>query len=182
MGIGKNITYMVLGSVALLQVLGVADPSNRRLMTSFFSTTPAPGVVPKGALDEAGMLRALAEFNSTLSAAYLTLEPAALMAVAMDDALKQRYVEELAFLQAGGRALELTVQDIRIERVARLLDLTLSVDTVETVKVRYLNPLDRSELEAHPAARYAMNYTLEQSGSGWKIVGVETIKAGARDD
>ena len=182
MGILSKTALMVAGSLALLLGLGFADPGNRRLMTSFFSKDPPLGVVPKGAADEEGLVRTITRFNSILSAAYLELDPAALAASAMDDGPRRNYVEEVAFLAKDGRALEMTVRDIRIAEVRRLPERMLSVDTVESVKVRYLRAADRTQILAYPETQYAMNYTLEESAAGWRITGVQTMAAGKRDD
>ena len=200
MGIIKKTVWMVVAALTLLLGLGIADPGNARLMPtflsndhmpatflfrwmpSFFLQPPMPGVVPKGTADEAAMLRAIVEFNRQLSAAYLALEPAALAAEPMADSLRQDYGAEIAFLKRQGRALEQTVQDIRIEEVARLPDLTWSVNTVEAVTVRYLNAADRTPIAAYPASNYAMNYTLDKSSSGWKMIRVEARKTGKRDE
>ena len=182
MGVMKTTALMVAVSLGLLLGLGFADPGNTRLMSSFFSNAPRPGVLATGAFDEAGIIRAIAEFNRRLSAAYLELDPAALGDYPMDEGLRRDYAAEIAFLKQDGRALEMTVRHIRIERVRRLPSSMLSVDTVESVKVRYLNTADRAQIADHPAATYAMNYTLEKSAAGWKIAGVETMRAGKRDE
>ena len=183
MGIIKKTAWMVLGSLALLQTLGHADPSSDRLMPSlaehFTNLMRASGLAaPKGAPDEEGIYPAIAEFNRKLSLAYLELDPTGLAGVSMDDSLRRNYIEEIDFLQQDGRALELTVQDIRIRKVSRLDDLSLSVATLELVKVRYLKARERTEIVAYPEASYAMNYTLKKLAAGWKIVGVETRKPG----
>ena len=187
MGIIKKTVFMVLGSVGLLLALGFADPTNVRLMPSitehFTNLLRGLGVsVPKGAPDAEGISLAIVEFNRKLSLAYLELNPAALRDALMDEGLRQNYIEEINFLQKDGRVLELTVQGIRIEKVSKLDKLMLSVDTLESVKVRYLNSTDRSQILAHPEAMYAMNYTLDNSASGWKIVAVETRELGKRND
>ena len=199
MGIIKKTVFMVLGSLALLLALGFADPGNSRLMTTFLSSpsatwwwphlcydcqnkAPPPAVAPKGSAEQAALQRAIAAFNRNLSLAYLGPNPAALMATPMADGLRQNYIEEINFLQRDGRALELTVRDIRIEKVAGLTPLKLSVDTVESVKVRYLKASDRTEIVTSPVASYWMNYTLEKAASGWKILGVETTHLGKRSE
>jgi len=181
-GILGKTALMVAGSLALLLGLGVADPGNSRLMTSFFSIDPPPGVVPKGTADEQGLVRTITRFNRTLSTAYLELDPAALAALPMDDALRRNYAGEIAFLARDGRALEMTVRNIRIAEVRRLPDRMLSVDTVEFVSIRYLSPADRTQLRADPETKYLMNYRLEDSAAGWRITGVQTMEAGKRDD
>lgn len=181
MGVIGKAALMVIAALALLLGLGFADPSKSRLMPSFFSADPPPGVVPRGAIDEGAIVSTIAHFNRDLSSAYLALNPAALAAVPMDEKLRRDFVEELAFLRKGGRALDVTVRDIRISQVRRLENLMLSVDTVESVRIRYLNASDGVEVRAYPEARYAMNYTLEESGSRWKIVAVETMEVGKRD-
>ena len=187
MGIIKKTVFMVLGSLALLLALGFADPTNVRLMPSiqehFTNLLQAIGFADaKGAPDEEGISPAIAEFNRKLSLAYLELDPAALTDAVMDDGLRRNYINEINFLQQDGRALELTVQDIRIKKVSRLATLMLSVDTLESVKVRYLKAADRTEIIAYPVASYAMNYTLDKAASGWTIVGVETLRPGKRNE
>ena len=188
MGIIKKTVFMVLGSLALLLALGFADPTNVRLMPSikvhFTSLLRVLGFFTdqKDAPNEEGISPAIAEFNRKLSLAYLELNPAALTDAVMDDGLRRNYIEEINFLQKDGRVLELTVQGIRIEKVSKLDKLMLSVDTLESVKVRYLNSTDRSQILAYPEAIYAMNYTLDNSASGWKIVAVETRELGKRND
>ena len=187
MGIIKKTVFMVLGSLALLLALGFADPTNVRLMPSikehFTNLLQVTGFADaKGAPAEEGISPAIVEFNRKLSLAYLELNPAALTDAVMDDGLRQNYIEEINFLQQDGRALDLTVQDIRIKKVSKLDKLRLSVDTVESVKVRYLKAADRTEIIAYPEASYAMNYTLDKSASGWKIAGVETMKLGKRNE
>lgn len=182
MGVLGKTALMVAGSLAVLLGLGVADPGNSRLMPSFFSTDPPPGVVPRGAVDEQGIRRAIAQFNEALAAAYLDLDSSALAAAPIADALRRSYVEEIAFLVKDRRALEMTVRDIRIAEVRWLPERMLSVDTVETVKVRYLGAADRAQILAYPETRYAMNYTLEESAAGWRITGAQTMEAGKRDD
>ena len=187
MGIIKKTVFMVLGSLALLLALGFADPTNVRLMPSikehFTGLLLALGFADqKGAPAEEGISPAIVEFNRKLSLAYLELNPAALTDAVMDDGLRRNTIEEINFLQQDGRVLELTVQDIRIKKVSRLANLMLSVDTLESVKVRYLKAADRTEIIAHPEASYAMNYTLDKAASGWKIVGVETRKPGKGND
>jgi len=181
-GILSKTALMVAGSLAVLLGLGVADPGNRRLMPSFFSTDPPLGVVPRGAVDEQGIHRAIAQLNDALAAAYLELDSSALAAAPVADPLRRGYVEEIAFLAKDGRALEMTVRDIRIAEVRRLPERMLSVDTVESVKVRYLRAADRTQILAYPETQYAMNYTLEESAAGWRITGVQTMAAGKRDD
>lgn len=182
MGAVKKTAWMVTGALGLLLGLGVADPGNTRLMTSFFAQGPAPGVVPRGSAEAQQMLGAITGFDRALSAAYLALDPATLKSFPMDDALRRRYAEEISFLKNDGRALEMTVRDIRIESVRRLADKTLSVETVESVKIRYLNAADHNQIAAYPAAKYAMNYVLAKSASAWKIVGVETLRAEKRHE
>ncbi len=183
MGIIKKTALMVLGSLALLLVLGFADPTNVRLMPSikvhFTNLLRALGGVElKNEPVAEGIYPAIIEFNRKLSLAYLALNAAALTDAVMDDGLRQNYIEEINFLQKDGRALELTVQNIQIKKVSKLDKLMLSVDTLESVKVRYLKVADRTEIVASPVASYAMNYTLDKAASGWKIVGVETRKPG----
>ena len=199
MAIIKKTVFMVLGSLALLLALGFADPSNSRLMTTFLSSpsapwwwphscydcdnkAPPPAVAPKGSAEEAALQRAIAAFNRNLSLAYLGPNPAALTAYPMAEGLRQNYLEEIGFLQRDGRVLELTVQDIRMENVTRLTPSMLSVDTVESVKVRYLKASDRTEIVTSPVASYWMNYTLEKAASGWKIAGVETMHLGKHSE
>ena len=187
MGIIKKTVFMVLGSLALLLALGFADPTNVRLMPSikvhFTNLLRALGVVePQNEPVAEGISPAIVEFNRKLSLAYLELNAAALRDALMDEGLRQNYIEEINFLQKDGRVLELTVQGIRIEKVSKLDKLMLSVDTLESVKVRYLNSTDRSQILAYPEAIYAMNYTLDNSASGWKIVAVETRELGKRND
>lgn len=187
MGIIKKTVFMVLGSLALLQTLGLADPASLRLMPSitvhFANLLQALGVSePKGAPDAEGISPAIIEFNRKLALAYLELNAAALTDVVMDEGLRQNYIEEINFLQKDGRALELTVQNIRIEKVSPLDKLMLSVDTLESVKVSYLNSTDRSQILAYPEAMYAMNYTLDKVASGWKIMAVETRERGKRNE
>ncbi len=183
MGLGKKITLMVLGALALLLALGLADPRYGRLMPSQLEHLANRfGVAAKPVVDKPAMHGAIVQFNRQLSAAYLALEPAALAAEPMTDSLRQDYVAEIAFLKSQGRALEQTVQDIRIEEVTRLPDLTWSVNTVEAVTVRYLNAADRTPIASYPVSNYAMNYTLDKSSSGWTMVRVETRKMRKRDD
>ena len=190
MGIIKKTVWMVLGALGLLLALGFADPTSVRLMPSlkehFTSLLLALGSAdPKGAPDEKAIHHAIAEFNRNLSLAYLGPTLAPLMAYPMADGLRQNYLEEIDFLQRDGRVLELTVRDIRIEKVTELTgltDLILSVDTVESVKVRYLKASDRTEIVASPVASYWMNYTLEKAASGWKIAGVETMHLGKHSE
>lgn len=181
MGIVGKTAWMAAGSLALLIALGHADPSNKRLMSSLFSNE-AVGVLPKGSFDEEAIGRAIVQFNRDLSTAYLQLDAAALAANPMADALKRNYEQEIAFLKQDGRVLQMTVEEVQIRSVARLANERWSVDTVESVQIGYLNASDRSPRSAPAAARYAMNYTLDRSGSGWAIVGVETMKADRRDE
>jgi hypothetical protein len=183
---------MVLGALGLLLALGFADPGNVRLMPSIkehfanlsANLLPALGLFPdsKGKVDEEGIQRAIAEFNRKLSLAYLELNPGALTAYPMDERLRRTYIEEIDFLQQDGRVLDLTAQDIRIKQVSELPNLMWSVDTLESVKVRYLKATDRTEIVAYPQARYAMNYTLEKSGADWKIAAIETMSVGSADE
>ena len=187
MGIIKKTVFMVLGSLALLLALGFADPTNVRLMPSikehFTNLLQVTGFADaKGAPAEEGISPAIVEFNRKLSLAYLDLNPAALTDAVMDDGLRQNYIEEINFLQQDGRALELTVQNIQIKKVNKLDKLMLSVDTLESVKVRYLNAADRTEIVAYPEEVYAMNYTLDKAASGWKMVAVETRELGKRNE
>lgn len=182
MGALKKTALMVTGALGLLLGLGAADPGNTRLMTSFVAQGPAPGVLPKGSAEAQQMLGAVTRFNRSLSAAYLALDPAALQAFPIDGALRRRYAEEISFLKNDGRALEMTVRDIRIESVRRLADRTLSVDTVESVKIRYLSAADRRQIAAYPATKYAMNYVLAKSASAWKVVGVDTLRVEKRHE
>lgn len=181
-GAVKKTALMVAGALGLLLGLGLADPGNTRLMTSFFAQGPAPGILPKGSAEAQQTLGAITRFNHGLSAAYLALDSAALKAYPMDDGLRRRYAEEITFLKNDGRALEMTVQDIRIKSVRRLADLTLSVDTVESVKIRYLGAADRTQIAAYPAAKYEMNYTMAKSESTWKVVDVETTRVEKRNE
>lgn len=182
MGTVSKTALMVAGSLAVLLGLGFADPGNRRLMPSFISTDPPLGVAPKGTVDEQGIHRAIAQVNDALAAAYVELDSSALAAAPIADALRRGYVEEIAFLAQDGRALEMTVRDVRIAEVRRLPERMLSVDTIETVKVRYLRAVDRAQILAYPETRYAMNYTLEESAAGWRITGAQTMEVGKRDD
>ena len=183
MGLGKKITLMVLGALALLLALGLADPRYGRLIPSQLEhLANRLGVASEPVVDKQAMHGAIVQFNRQLSAAYLALEPAALAAEPMADSLRRDYGAEIAFLKRQGRALEQTVQDIRIVEVTRLPDLTWSVNTVEAVTVRYINATDRTPITTYPASNYAMNYTLDKLSSGWKMVRVETRKMGKRDD
>lgn len=173
---------MAAGSLALLIVLGHADPGSKRLMPALFSNDEPVGALPKGSFDERAIHREIVEFNLDLSRAYLALDPAAIAARPMADDLKRRYAEEIAFLKSDGRALQMAVGDIRIKTVARLPSELWSVDTVESVKIGYLNAADGSQRTVPMTASYAMNYTLDKSGAGWKVVGVETMKVGGRDE
>lgn len=178
---------MVLGSLALLVTLGFADPTNVRLMPSitehFSNLMLMVGFAkPQGVPAEEELSPVIVEFNRKLSLAYLELNPAALTDAVMDDGLRRNFTEEINFLLQDGRALELTVQDIRIEKVSRIDKLRLSVNTLEAVKVRYLKAAERTEIIAHPEAIYAMNYTLDKTASGWKIVGVQTLRPGKRNE
>lgn len=188
MGIKKKTAWMVLGSLALLLALGFADPTNVRLMPSitehFTNLLQMVGLHAdqKDAPDEEGIHRAIAGFNRHLAQAYLEVNPAVLTAEPMDDGLRRNYTEEINFLQKDGRVLALTVRDIRIKKVSKLEGRMVSVDTLESVKIRYLKAADRTEIVAYPQARYAMNYTLEKSGADWKIAAIETMNAGSADD
>ncbi len=172
---------MAAGSLALLVVLGIADPGSRRLMPSLFSNAPV-GELPEGAIDRHAIQRTIGRFNRALSAAYLALDRALLAEVAMTDGVRRTYTDEIAFLGQDGRVLELAVLDIRIERVSRLPNLMLSVDTIESVQARELNSANGTRIAGHSPARYRMNYLLEEAATGWKIAGVETMKVEAADE
>lgn len=203
----KKIALMVAGSLALLLALGFADSNNARLMPSikehfaglllargfadpnnvqlmpaFFSPDHFSAAKPEEPPDKEGISRAIAAFNRDLVQAYLDLDPAVLAAVQMDDDLRRNYIEEIAFLQKDGRALELTVGEISLTKVTSLPNAMLSVNTVESVRVRYLNAKDKTALVSYPEARYTMNYTLDRAESGWKIVQIATISVGKRDE
>ncbi|MDH4235172.1 MAG: hypothetical protein OEV15_08570 [Gallionella sp.] len=196
MSIPKKIVLMVAGSLALLLALGFADPNTVKLMpsmfshlssrflylASFFSQNSPVDVAPKALPDEQGVSRAIVEFNRNLSRAYLELDPAALEAVSLDDGLRRNYSKEIAFLQRDGRALEMTVRNTSLKKVTVLPNAMLSVNTVESVRVRYLNAVNRTEIVSYPEARYAMNYTLDKDASGWKIMQVETLNVDKRDE
>lgn len=185
MKIIKNTAWMVAGALALLLGFGYADPDKNRLLPSFSEHAMekvSAGAPPKDSLDEAEIIRTIADFNRQLSVAYLELDADALKDVPLDDRIRKSYAEEIAFLKKDGRVLEQTVRDIKVKKMTLLADSVLSVDTVETVKVRYLNATDRKEIFAYPEASYAMNYTLADAAPGWKIAGVETMKVGRRDE
>ena len=176
---------MVAGSLLLLLVLGFSDPDKNRLLPSFSEHATekiSAGAPPKDSLDEAEIIRTLTDFNRRLSLAYLELDADALKVVPLDDRIRKSYADEIAFLKKDGRVLEQTVQNIKVKKVIWLSDTVLSVDTVETVKVRYLNATDRKEILAYPEASYAMNYRLADAAPGWKIADVETMKVGRRDE
>ena len=182
MGVIKKTALMVSASLLLLVGLGIADPGNSRLMSSFLAKDPLPGVLPPGAFDERALLRTIADFNSGVSAAYLALDPALLLAAPMTDSVKRGFAAEIAFLKQDGRRLEMTVRDIRLEQVRRLADLKFSVLTVEDVTVRYLEAARGLEIVSYPGSEYQMSYTLDESPSGWRIAAVETIAAAKRDE
>lgn len=174
---------MVAGSLGLGLALAFADPDNTRLMPSFSEHfQQVAGEVTEKPLDEQEISSVIAAFNRDLARAYLELDAAALAAVPLDDRLRQSYVEEIAFLQKDGRVLELTVQDIRVSGMARLSNDMMSVNTAESVRIRYLNVKDKTEIVSYPETRSAMNYTLDKVASGWKIVQVATLNAGRRDE
>ncbi len=182
MGIIAKTAGMIVGALVLLIGLGFADPGNSRLMPSFFSTDPPLGVVARGSVDEIGIASAITQFNRDLSAAYRDLDASAVTAAPMAESLRRNFVEEIEYLRKDGRALEMTVRDIRISEVRRLQNLMLSVDTIESVRIRYLSVEDRREIRAQPETRYTMNYTLQGSRSGWTVAAVETLDAGQRNE
>lgn len=168
---------MVVGALALLLALGFADEDKYLLMPSFLKN-PRMGVLPKGEPSEEGIYSTISLFNRGLSSAYLALDPSALMHLPMDERLRRSYVEEIAFLRKGGRAMEMTVTDVRIEEVSRLPSDLVSVRTTESVVLRYLTPSDGTEVASYPKTGYVMNYLLEPSASGWKVLGTQTLKVG----
>ena len=179
MGAIRRTALMVAVALALLLALGSADPDHRRLMTSFFATGLRLGVLPGSAPEQAQVLDAVTHFTRSLSAAYLALDPAPLEAVPVGDSLGRGLAEEIAFLRKNGRALDMTVRDIRMLSVQRLENQVLRASTAELVAVRYLRAADRTEIEAQPAARYTMKYLLEPAGQGLRIVAVETLGVAA---
>ena len=181
--LAMKIILMVAGSLALGLVLAFADPDNTRLMPSFSEHfQQVTGEVSEKRLDEQEISRVIAAFNRDLARAYLELDATALASVPLDERLRKDYVEEVAFLKKDGRVLELTVRDIRVSGMAGLSNDMLSVTTVESVRVRYLNAKDKTEIVSYPEARSAMNYTLDKVASGWKIVQVATLNVGRRDE
>ncbi len=149
MGIIKKTALMVAGALALGLGLGLADPSNTRLMPSLLEHFAGLlGVASKPVVDKQAMHGAIVQFNRQLSAAYLALEPVALVAEPMADSLRQDYVAEIAFLKRQGRALEQTVQDIRIEEVPRFIvssapNKTRACSLTVTSPLSFLLPTDR---------------------------------------
>lgn len=178
-----KIILMVAGSLALGLALAFADPDNTRLMPSFSEHfQQVTGEVPKKSLDEQEISRVIVDFNRDLARAYLELDAAVLASVPLDDRLRKDYVDEIAFLKKDERVLELTVRDIRVSGMSKLSDDMLSVNTTESVRIRYLNAKDKTEIVSYPEARSAMNYTLDKVASGWKIVQVATLNVGRRDE
>lgn len=167
---------MIAGALALLLGLGFADGERYRLMPTF-SNNPRVGLLSSAEADEEGLRRTLSRFNGQLGLAYRTLDPSALASVPMDDGLRRSYVEELAFLRKDGRAMELSVADIGIEEVRRLPNELISVRTAESVSVRYLAAAGQAETFG-----YVMNYLLERSPAGWKVLRAETLKVEERRD
>lgn len=166
---------MVIGALALLLALGFADEDRYLLMPSFLHN-PRVGVLPKGEADQDGIHGAISLFNRQLSLAYRGLDAAALMSFPIDDGLRRSYIEELEFLRKRGTAMDITVTDLQIQEVTRLPNELVSVKTAEAVALRYLRLADRTEIESYPRTAYVMNYLLEPSGSGWKVVRTETLK------
>lgn len=168
---------MAAGSLALLVVLGHADPASQRLMSSLFSNRPV-GLLRGGTFDDGAIHRALVQFNGNLSKAYLEGDPQALAAGSMADDLKRHYAEEIDFLKRDGKTLRVTVDSIRIGNVARLPSELWRVETLESVTIGSLKASQGVEEVPPVTSNYAMAYTLDQSPSGWRVVGVETVKAG----
>lgn len=183
----KKTVGMMLGALALLVALGFADPTNVRLMSSITehlsNLLQAVGLVDARDVPDGEVIGPIiAEFNTKLSQAYRDLTPTALETVLMDEGLRRNYAEEIEFLRDDGRVLELTVGDIRIKQIIPMDELGLRVDTLETVKIRYLKAGDRREIQSEPDAVYAMTYQLKNTDSGWTIMDVETLRVGRRDD
>lgn len=175
MAIIKKTVAMVIGALALLLVLGFSDADKYLLMPSFFDNHRV-GVLSKGEVDEKRIYRTISRFNRNLSSAYLVLDASPLRSSPMAEDLRRSHIDELAFLRKIGRAMELTVTDVRIEEVRRLPNDLLSVRTTESVALRYLSDRDGTEIVSYPQTGYVMNYLLEPSRSGWKVMRAETVK------
>lgn len=183
--IGKNIALMVVAALLLLLGLGALDENKHLLMpsyTEYTKNTPVLGVIPKGKADEPGMLGAIAQFNRALSLTYLSLDPAPLASYPLADDVRQSYIEELAFLKNDGRALELTANNVRIDRVERLSVDSYRVETLESVTAKYLSTTDRKEIGAYPATGYVMSYVVKKFPDGWKVMQADTAKVDKRDE
>lgn len=179
MAIIKKTAAMIIGSLVILLALGFSDANRYLLMPSFFSNHRV-GVIPKKEVDEKRIYRTISRFNRDLSLAYLGLDPSPLKSSPMADDLRRSYIEELAFLRKDGRAMDITVADVRIQEMRRLPNDLLSVTTTESVALRYPNDRNGTEIVSYPQTGYVMNYLLAASRSGWRVVKAETVRVEER--
>ena len=116
----------------------------------------------------------IVNFNASLSKAYLEMDPS-LLSSNVDKGLMKSIAGDIRYLAREGKIMDIKVVSLKIEKIESLSASMLSLETKETVKLRYLDLPDRHESAAHPPAIFRMKYSLAWSGGEWQILSFETV-------
>ncbi|MBE9541767.1 MAG: hypothetical protein KAV87_33225 [Desulfobacteraceae bacterium] len=117
----------------------------------------------------------LNDFHSMLSQIYMSADSAKVNDLPADKKILRELVEEIDFLAANGKVMDISIGNIRVKKVDRLSSFIVRVKTMETVSLSYLNIADRTEIVPMQVAEHEMSYLLGGGSGGWMLISLETL-------
>lgn len=117
----------------------------------------------------------LESFHSMLSQAYLSADSARAEDLPADKKIIKELAEEINFLVNNGKVMDISVGNIRVEKMERLSSFIVRVKTKETVSLSYLNITDRTEIVPMQVAEHEMSYLLGGGSGGWMLISLDTL-------
>ena len=171
----RKIVLLFLGALFSFFAFSYIDEYENLILPFFTESTtnPTPPKDFKNRLSSE-LKDTIVNFNASLSKAYLEMDPS-LLSSNVDKGLMKSIAGEIRYLAREGKIMDIKVVSLKIEKIEALSASMLSLETKETVKLRYLALPDRRESVAYPPAIFNMRYSLARSGSEWRILSSETV-------
>ena len=177
----RKIGLLFLGAIFSFFALSYIDEYENLILPFFTeSTTNLP--TPKDFENQLSseLKNTIVNFNASLSKAYLEMDPS-LLSSNVDKGLMKSIAGDIRYLAREGKIMDIKVVSLKIEKIEPLSASILSLETTETVKLRYLALPDRHESAVYPPAIFNMRYSLARSDGEWQILSFETVLIDAQN-
>lgn len=170
---------MFLASIVVFLLLSSLDEFRDVIAPFFMKGEERIKALPTSDYEDARSF--IKNFNDLLADVYFSSDPSKVNILPADESVKKDIINDMEFLLRSGKIMDVTVDDIVIERVDWFPPITVRVKTREIVTLSYLNLIDKAIIMPEKAAEYQQVYTLEMREGKWivmryEIAGVEGIK------